>query len=111
MSSDSDARREEAIDRVERNANEEWMEAAVAAGIRLAECTDSLVSEDIFTLLNEFPVGTHEPRAMGAVMRRLRKDGFIEPTDTFIKSPSPVGHGRPSRVWRSRVCRAAVSHA
>ena len=100
-----DDERDDAIDRAEDHAAGDWLEAAFDAGVRLASNRRTLVSEQVFDLIPD--VSTHEPRAMGAVMRRLRNAGYIAPTDTFVKSPSPRGHGRPSRVWRSLICDGA----
>jgi hypothetical protein len=44
---------------------------------------------------------THEPRALGAVMRQLARDGVIEPTDTYAPSGRSQNHNRPQRIWRS----------
>ena len=91
--------RDEAIRRAEEHANSQWWSAAYVTGVRLSRVKDQLISEDIF---NAMPPGlvTHEPRAMGSVMNALKSDGYIEPTGTYVKSPSPVGHSRPSLVWR-----------
>ena len=97
-----DLARDVAIRQVDENANVSWKDAAYAVGILLARQNETLISEEIMARI---PQGfqTHEKRAMGAVMKRLQKGGFITPTDRFVKSPSPVGHGRPSRVWASQV--------
>lgn len=94
------ASRENAINTVEANANLEWKEVAYVTGVEVATRQTTLISEDIW---DNLPAGsrTHEPRAMGAVMRRLRKDKIIVPTEQFVISPSTLGHGRPSRVWKS----------
>jgi hypothetical protein len=102
---DQAAARDNAIDRAEEHADVAWRQAAYDSGRRLAAIRATLISEDIFASMAGTGLATHEPRAMGAIMRRLHKDGLIEPTDRFVTSPSPVGHKRPSRVWRSRVCR------
>jgi hypothetical protein len=94
------ASREEAISRVDAHANREWKDVAYLTAIRVARTRRFFTSEDVWDALAG-DVGTHEPRAMGAVMRRLRKEQIVEPTDQFITSTSPLGHGRPSRVWRS----------
>jgi hypothetical protein len=96
------AARDEAIDRVEANANSEWNHVAYVTAMRLASITEVFTSNDVWDALTH--VTTHEPRAMGAVMRRLRKENIIEPTSQFITSTSPVAHGRPTRVWRSLIC-------
>jgi len=92
--------RDEAIDRVEEHANSEWKEVAYVTAIEVARTRRFFTSEDVWDALSG-DASTHEPRAMGAVMRRLRKENVVEPTDQFITSTSPLGHGRPSRVWRS----------
>lgn len=101
MSDPIGAARDEAIDRVEEHASAEWLEEAYEQAFSLAILRDAFTSEDVWDRLDG--VVTHEPRAMGAVMRRLRANGVVEPTDTFVRSTSPRGHGRPSRVWKSRV--------
>ena len=90
--------RDEAIDRVETHANREWKEVAYLTAIEVGKRQGTFTSEDVWDAISG--VTTHEPRAMGAVMRRLRKENIIMPTDTFVISTSPLGHGRPSRVWR-----------
>lgn len=92
--------RDEAIDRVEEHANPDWKEVAYVTALGVARVKRFFTSEDVWDALSG-DVCTHEPRAMGAVMRRLRKEQFVQPTDQFITSTSPLGHGRPSRVWRS----------
>lgn len=94
------AAREEAINRVEAHANTEWKDVAYLTAIRVAQQKRFFTSEEVWDALSG-DVRTHEPRAMGAVMRRLRKERIVEPTDQFVTSTSPLGHGRPSRVWRS----------
>lgn len=92
--------REQAIHQVETNANPDWKDAAYSTGVDLAKSQEYFTSEEV--LLNMVRgIETHEPRAMGPVMRRLQKDGVIEATSRFITSISPLGHGRPSRVWKS----------
>lgn len=94
------AAREEAINRVDAHADPEWKDVAYLTAVRVARQKRFFVSEDVWDALSG-DVRTHEPRAMGAVMRRLRKERIVEPTDQFVTSTSPLGHGRPSRVWRS----------
>lgn len=97
------AARDEAIARVDAHADVDWKAQAYATGIRIAEREEYLISEDIWQALVDAGVHTHEPRAMGAVMKRLSRSKVIAPTDRFITSPSPLGHGRPSRMWESLI--------
>lgn len=103
-----DAARDDAIQRVDAHADSEWKTLAYDTGMRIAACQESLMSEDIWQALSDQGVHTHEPRAMGAVMKRLHADKVIRPTDRFVKSPSPLGHGRPSRIWESLVVAGPV---
>lgn len=97
------AARDDAIDRVEKHADVDWKIKAYQTGVDIARREEFLVSEDIWQALVDQGVHTHEPRAMGAVMRKLRAANVIAPTERFIISPSPLGHGRPSRVWESLI--------
>lgn len=87
---------DEAIARVDANADAAWKEQAYATGARLSRTMHTLTSDDIWL---ELDGQTHEPRAMGPVMRRLARDGYIRSTNGFVKSRSPKGHGHPTRVW------------
>tara|TARA_R100000458_G_C8273513_1_gene248406 strand:- start:1169 stop:1540 length:372 start_codon:yes stop_codon:yes gene_type:complete len=42
----------------------------------------------------------NEPRAMGAVMTRARKEGSVSSTGKYIKSRRPECHARPVMIWR-----------
>ena len=95
------AARDKAIDRVEDNADSEWKSVAYVTAVETASSREFFTSSDIWDAISD--VTTHEPRAMGAVRRRLRKENIVEPTDRFVTSSSPLAHGRPSRVWRSMI--------
>jgi hypothetical protein len=96
--------REEAINRVEENADSEWKAAAYETGFRLAVAHETLTSNDIFDAMPR-TVRTHDPRAMGPVLLALKRDGILEATDRFTTSTSLVAHGRPTRIWQSRMAR------
>ena len=95
--------REKAIKQVDKNANTEWKDIAYSKGYELAKVKHYFTSEDVWEGLSDSDSSTHEPRAMGPVMRRLQRDGFIVATSQFTVSTSPLGHGRPSRVWKSLI--------
>tara|TARA_R100000234_G_C4982001_1_gene171379 strand:- start:481 stop:855 length:375 start_codon:yes stop_codon:yes gene_type:complete len=42
----------------------------------------------------------NEPRAMGAVMTRAKKEGLVSSTGKYIKSRRPECHARPVMIWR-----------
>ena len=93
--------RDEAIDRVEENADQEWMNDAMDIVRFIVNRYKYFSTDDIWHMLKE-PT-THDNRAMGAVMRKAQAEGWIEPTDRVVKSTRPVCHSRPIRVWRSKL--------
>lgn len=96
--------RDEAVRRVNANAEHDWKLLAWEIGRELAAVRATFTSEDISDRIPAH-ITTHEPRAMGAVMTRLRRAKVISPTDEFVMARSRVGHGRPSRVWESLIYR------
>ena len=95
--------RDEAIDRVEENADREWRKLALATIEDSAWIFRTITTDDIWTILDRSIYSTHDNRAMGAVMRKAQTNGWIEPTDRVVKSTRAVCHSRPIRVWRSRL--------
>ena len=97
------AARDEAIDRVERNAFADWSEAAYLACCLVAEDQPFFTTDDVWQKMSiVFPqFKTHEPRAMGAIMRRAAKDGIAKPTDEYVRSDRPECHRRPTMRWES----------
>lgn len=91
----------EAIDRAERNADDDWLTAANATVRRLAFTHDEFTTDDVWAVLDRLPVDTHERRALAAVMRRAARRGLIATTDRYTPSQRTACHGRPVRVWRS----------
>lgn len=91
--------RDEALGRVEANADERWKAEALAAVRHLARMLPEFTTDDVWARLGDsYP---HEPRALGAVMKTAAAAGLIEPTDRIRTSHRPECHARPVRVWRS----------
>ena len=95
--------RDEALQRAERHAAEKWKQAALEAVEFLARNRSEFTSEAVLEILERSPYTTHEPRAMGAVIRKAHRVGFIEPTDVFVPSVRSRTHRMPKRVWASRL--------
>ncbi len=87
--------RDEAMGRVERNADEEWAKQAKRA---LAEC---IQTHDFFTTddITGCPE-PREPRAWGPILRAAAVAGYIENTGTTRQSAQVACHARPKTVWR-----------
>jgi hypothetical protein len=96
----AEAARDDAIAQVEANADRNWMVAAQAAVAVLAMTHDEFTTDDMWAALREVD-GTHEPRAMGAVMRAAARRGLIVKTDRVVNSRRAECHARPVAIWRS----------
>lgn len=95
----ADIEKEEAMARVEANADPEWLIAALDAVRQAAIAYPAFIADDIWKFLDTIPAFTHDGRALGPVMVRAAKRGYIEKTDTYL--PSYRRHKTPQRVWRS----------
>lgn len=92
---------DEAVERVDRNADDEWKSAALAAICRTAMGKEFLTTDDIWEAMSSHSATTHEPRAMGAVMRQAAAHGWISRTPDYTKSTRKECHARPVAVWLS----------
>ena len=92
--------REEAIARVNRNAAPDWADEFYEAVRTVARSRKEFTTRDVRTLYDLAPDApqTHEPRAIGAVMRRAQREGLIVKTERFEDTGT---HCAPQRVWRS----------
>lgn len=88
--------KDEAIDRVEQNADQRWLHNARIAILNLARSGGTFTTDDLWATLRQ----PHEPRAMGAAIRAAVRDGIIHPTGDYRPSRRVACHGRPLRVWR-----------
>lgn len=91
------------LKQVEDAANEVWKTTAFKAVYWLSTTKDYFTTDDVWRALKRYhpEVHTHEHRAMGAVIRRASKAGFIQRTDRTIKSDRSVAHRRPLTIWAS----------
>lgn len=98
---------EKAIAQVDRHANERWKEAALASVQAVCETKHLLTTDDIWWVLDrlrlQHSLGTHEPRAMGSIVRQAARKGWMVPTSEYIPSERPESHRRPIRIWASRI--------
>lgn len=98
-----EALKEEAISRVEANASRAWLDAAWDALLRICAAHGRharLTSDDVWIALDRSGVAApHEPRALGAVMRRAVAEGVLFATADFRPSDIARNHRRPVRVY------------
>lgn len=90
----------EAVEAVEEHAAPEWLDIAYRAVKIVAGRHETFTTDDVWAILGG-TAGTHEARAMGAVMNRIRREKIATPTSSIEISNRPECHRRPVRVWRS----------
>lgn len=87
----------EAINRAEGHADPKWLDKAYTVVERLARTNRVFTTDHVWRALDGYH--THEPRALGAVMRQAVKDRLITSTGTYVKSSRPECHRRPIPVY------------
>ena len=94
------AARDEAIERVDLNANTEWKKTAEAAVIYIARMRPTFTADDVWDHMRKHTsCETHEPSALGAIFNKLRRQGIIRHTGEFVISRRQTRHAAPIRVW------------
>ncbi len=93
---------DEAIERVEEHADPEWKAHALDAIESCARSFPTFTTDAVWALLDGGPE-THEPRALGAVMREAARRGWVESTDRTEQTARVHAHQRPARVWHSLI--------
>ena len=74
---DAIAAADEAVKRVEENADEGWMRAASHVVWELAQMPQGFTTDDVMEAVTDMGVVTHDNRALGPVIRRMIKSGII----------------------------------
>lgn len=94
---------DDAIQRVEDHAHEQFKLIAFRAGVHLAKTRKVFDSADVRDLMaKHYPeVKTHEDRVLGCIMRQLARAGWIKNTYRMQKSARVRNHNRPLNQWES----------
>lgn len=90
-----------AIDKVELS-NAEWIDAVmgkVQDFLKRLSGQDFIASDLWWYLFSEDVPRPAEPRAMGALLRRLCREKRIRPRSVWWIGTRVKSHGRPERVW------------
>lgn len=89
------AARDAAIEAVEAGADPDWFARAMSVVVELARSGRPFTSDDVW---DQLPT-TAEPRALGAVMRRVAVDRLIAKTGRTLPSRRVENHARPLAEW------------
>ncbi len=81
-------------------ADPAWYSEATAVVKILCKRDRDFTTDDAWELLDHTGLKTPEPRALGAIIRKLSKDGSILSTGQYKKSIRKECHRRPLAVWR-----------
>lgn len=100
MQLDMFAARDEAIGRADDHADTEWKRHAEQVIAWTARALGEFTTDDVWDRIGS-GFSTHEPRALGALMKRLATRGVITPTERYRTSKRTECHNRPVRVWRA----------
>jgi hypothetical protein len=95
---DAEEARDQAIARVEANAPEGWVQRARDTVNLIALSRFDFTTDEVWDALGEDR--PPEPRALGAVMKSMARDGYIRATGEYRKSSRVDCHARPVAVWR-----------
>lgn len=93
----------DAIQRVGEHAHPEWLAEARDAVYVVALRLPQFTTDDVWDAMQDVEVTTHEPRALGAVMRAAAKEGICAPSLGYVNSRRRACHLRPLRVWKSLI--------
>lgn len=94
--------RDEAVTRVGDHADVEWVAHILDVIYCLAVSRSEITTDDIWSTVGEV-AATHEPRALGAVMRQAARLGYVRASDRYVPSARAACHARPVRVWESLI--------
>jgi hypothetical protein len=86
--------RDAALQQVEAHADSGWMDAAEKI-VRNLAAAGPFTADALWSRIDQ----PREPRALGALMRKLAVAKFIRPTGRYIKSARPDCHARPLCEW------------
>jgi hypothetical protein len=93
---------DKAVTRVGQHADPAWADSVLHHIWTIATSSPEMTTDDVWVLVAD-DTRTHEPRALGSLMRRAASEGWIYATDSYVPSQRAACHARPVRVWRSRI--------
>ena len=84
--------------KVESGASGQWKDYCLSLIQNIAMVNQRFTSDVVMLAMTEKP---HDPRALGPLMKKAQKNGYIRPTNEY--RPSVRRHATPLRVWESLI--------
>jgi hypothetical protein len=89
----------EGIARAEAGATDEWRAEALEAVRRAATQKMFITADDVWAILDK----PEEPRALGAILLRAARAGWLERTGRTKTTTQVSGHCHPVSIWKSKL--------
>lgn len=93
----------QAIERSGASADARWTKEALSVVHELCRTMPEFTTDSAWDVLDTLDISTHDPRALGAVMRTAAHSGWCEKAGRTLPSKRKVCHGRDLAVWSSRI--------
>lgn len=95
------ARVEAIINNITNGKDSAWVRNALRVLRKVGPTYGTFTTCDIWNTLDAYEIAPpDEPRAMAAVVRQAKSNGWIKASNNWKKSTRSSNHGRPVRVWR-----------
>jgi hypothetical protein len=88
---------DEAIKRVDAHAQKKWQDEAAHVIWRLARSGETFTTDEVMTTMEASENKTHDPRALGPIIRRAITKKVIHATGDYVKSTRR--HSSPIPVY------------
>jgi hypothetical protein len=88
--------RDDAMTRVEEHAAPDWKDEAFSVVIDLARTRRPFTADDVWERVGWAP---HEPRALGPIMMRALREGYIRPTGHWVACRRVSRHKTHVKEW------------
>ena len=95
--------RDRAVAQVEEHSDPQWIDRVTRVVMYVASINeDGFTTDDVWQYCETRGIPQPaEPRALGAIMLRLTREGSIAKTGRYVTSRRKACHARPIPVWRS----------
>ena len=102
-------KKEEGMNRVNKNANEDFRRIAFKALVNHARHKQFITANDVWDGIELLGIETHDNRALGPIFLKAAREGWIEKTNQTMASSRSSRHAGDVRIWRSLLFGPAIA--